>query len=101
MIVQVFNFDETVSYTSGSPAMLYYTNASIPNSLIRWTTESVMEGDNRIFNPEFTNPFPMSLLFSDVGAGRHTLTCFYRNSPAMVLGQTELSVRGTYSKYKV
>ena len=95
MIVQVINFDEPLSYTSESSAVLYYTNASIPDSLIHWTTESVMEGENRIFNPEFTNPFPLSLLFSDVGAGRHTLTCFYRNSPAMVLGRTELSVRGT------
>ena len=98
MLVQVFNFDETVSYTSGSSAVLYYTNASIPDSFIHWTTENVMEGDNRIFNPEFTNPFPLSLLFSDVGAGRHTLTCFYRNSPAMVLGQTDISVRGIYSE---
>ena len=74
--------------------MLYYSDASVPDILIRWTTERVNSGDVAIYSPEYRNLVPLSAVFSNAGAGQHNFTCFYRNSVATVLGSVEVNLKG-------
>ena len=95
-LVQILNFDspsQQINYTVGSTSsLLYYSDAKIPDSSLRWTTETVTDGAQ--YNIEYTNPVLLSTVFSDVGAGVQTFSCFYRMSPVTFVGSLQLAIRG-------
>ena len=76
--------------------MIYYDNADLTvlDSSIRWTTEEVQNADTRIYSPEFENPVSLNSIFNAVGTGSMQLYCFYRMSPAKLLGSIALNIRG-------
>ena len=74
--------------------MLYYSNANIPDISLRWTTDTVTDGADTQYSIEYPNPVLLSRVFSDVGGGVHTLSCFYRMSPVTLLGSLMLIIRG-------
>ncbi|KAI6650359.1 hypothetical protein LOD99_6036 [Oopsacas minuta] len=90
-----FNSTIEIGYTAGSPTMLYYENidSTIADSSIRWTPERVLTSEDRIYSPEFGNPVSLDEVFSVVGSGDFVLRCFYRMSPATVLGGVNLDIR--------
>ena len=92
----ITDFSQPISSVLGSSLLLYHFDASVTDNQIRWTTERVDPEVVKKYDPEFENPVPLSTVFSDVGGGRHDLTCFYRNSPATVLGVIDLSLKGMY-----
>ena len=97
------NFDspsQQVDYTVGSTiSLLYYSDANIPDSSLRWTTETVTNGADKKYSIEYENPVPLSKVFSDVGAGVQTFSCFYRMSPVTLAGSLQLAIRGIYTNY--
>ena len=102
-LVEVMNFDspsQQVDYTVGSTSsLLYYSEANIPDTSLRWTTETVTNGADVQYSIEYTNPVPLSTVFSDVGAGVQTFSCFYRMSPVTLVGSLQLAIRGIYTNY--
>ena len=101
LVVEITNFDspsQQVNYTAGSTnSMLYYSLANIPDSSLRWTTDTVANGTYTQYSIEYPNPVLLSRVFSDVGAGVHTFSCFYRMSPVTLVGSLQLVIRGMYS----
>ena len=101
LVVEITNFDSPsrqVNYTAGSTnSMLYYSHANIPDSSLRWTTDTVTNGADTQYSIEYPNPVLLSRVFSDVGAGVHTFSCFYRMSPVTLLGSLQLVIRGMCS----
>ena len=77
--------------------MLYYSHANIPDSSLRWTTDTVTNGADTQYSIEYPNPVLLSRVFSDVGAGVHTFSCFYRMSPVTLVGSLQLVIRGMCS----
>ena len=74
--------------------MLYYSHANIPDISVRWTTDTVTDGADTQYSIEYPNPVLLSRVFSDVGGGVHTLSCFYRMSPVSLVGSIMLIIRG-------
>ena len=101
LVVEITNFDSPsrqVNYTAGSTnSMLYYSHANIPDSSLRWTTDTVTNGADTQYSIEYPNPVLLSRVFSEVGAGVHTFSCFYRMSPVTLLGSLQLVIRGMCS----
>ena len=103
-VVTIYNFEDNlqlVPFTAGSTAaMLYYSHnnfqANIPDGEIHWTTEVVVDGEERVYSTEYTNPADLNSLFSSVGAGVHILSCFYRMSPVTLLGNIQLELKGNF-----
>ena len=97
-IVQVDNFEDSpqqVDYTVGASAsLLYYSNDVIPDSYIHWTTDTVTNDDTHTYSVEYTNPILLSTVYSDMGAGLHVMSCFYRMSPVNYLGSLDLAIKG-------
>ena len=75
-------------------SVLFYTS-NVPNNSLRWTTDTVSNGDNQQYNFEYTNPVDLSVLFSDSGTGVSRLSC-YRMSPITLLGSLQLTIRGKW-----
>ena len=71
------------------------TRASISDKDILWTTDVVVVGD-KMFNKEYPNPADMNTVFSNVGGGVHTFSCFYRMSPVTLLGSLQLGLKGNF-----
>ena len=98
LLVVIQNFDsptQQVNYTAGdTSSTLYYSQASIPDSSLRWTTDTVTDGADTQYSIEYPNPVLLSRVFSDVGGGVHTLSCFYRMSPVSLVGSLMLIIRG-------
>ena len=92
------NFDspsQQINYAVGSTnSLLYYFDANIPDSSLRWTTETVTNGTDTQYSIEYANPVLLSTVFSDVGAGVQTFSCFYRMSPVTLVGSLQLAIRG-------
>ncbi|KAI6647147.1 Receptor-type tyrosine-protein phosphatase C-like [Oopsacas minuta] len=91
-----FNIPLQVNYTVGSIIdRLYYSNTEIPDTKIRWTTDTVNDGENMEYSIEYPNPVLLIAVFSNVGAGLHTITSFYRMSPVTSLGNLQLAIKDT------
>ena len=92
------NFDspsQQVDFIVGSTiSLLYYSDANIPDSSLRWTTETVTDGTDTQYSIEYANPVLLSTVFSDVGAGVQTFSCFYRMSSVTLVGSLQLAIRG-------
>ena len=92
------NFDspsQQVDYIVGSTnSLLYYSDALIPDSSLRWTTETVTDGTDTQYSIEYANPVLLSTVFSDVGVGVQTFSCFYRMSPVTLVGSLQLAIKG-------
>ena len=76
--------------------MLYYSNPDILDSVIRWTTDIVSNGDTNIYSVEYPNPVNLSEVFANVGAGLQKFSCFYRKSPVTLLGSLQLAIKGIF-----
>ena len=61
---------------------------------IHWTSDVVVEGEEWVYSTEYTNPADLNTVFSNVGAGVHILSCFYRMSPVTLLGKLQLELKG-------
>ena len=86
---------QQVVYIVGTTSsLLYYSDANIPDSSLRWTTDTVINGADIQYSIEYANPVLLSTVFSDVGAGVQTLSCFYRMSPVTLVGSLQLVIRG-------
>ncbi|KAI6658178.1 Macrophage mannose receptor 1 [Oopsacas minuta] len=91
-----FNIPLQVNYTVGSIIdILYYSYTEIPDTKIRWTTDPVNDGENMEYSIEYPNPVLLIAVFSNVGAGLHTITSFYRMSPITSLGSLQLAIKDT------
>ena len=75
-------------------SLLYYSQSNVPDTTLRWTTDTVLNGDNQQYSIEYTNPVDLSVVFSDTGSGVHILSCFYRMSPVNLLGSQQIAIRG-------
>ena len=97
-IVTKSDFETPIAttYTAGGPTILYYSNtdAGIADSTIRWTPDTILLNEDRMYTPEFGNPVSLNEVFNSVGSGDFRLTCFYRMSPTNVLGIVNLDIRG-------
>ena len=84
------------TYTAGAPTILFYNNTdvSITDSTIRWTPDTIVPNEDTEYALEFGNPVNLNEVFYSVGTGNFRLTCFYRMSPARVLGSINLDIRG-------
>ena len=100
LVVEIQNFDsptQQVNYTAGdNSSVLYYSHASIPDISLRWATDTITDGADTQYSIEYPNPVLLSRVFSDVGGGVHTLSCFYRMSPVTLVGSLMLIIRGMY-----
>ena len=91
---------QQVNFTLDSyMSMLYYpssaiTHALISNSDIHWTNVLVQNGEEEVYSLEYPNPADLSIIFSNVGGGIHTLSCYYRMSPVTLLGSLQLALKG-------
>ena len=82
-------------------SLLYYpstaiTEASVSDSDIHWTNDKVQDGEEKVYSPEYPNPADLNTLFSDVGGGVQTFSCFYRMSPVTLLGSLQLALKGKF-----
>ncbi|KAI6661260.1 Macrophage mannose receptor 1-like isoform X3 [Oopsacas minuta] len=94
-VTSLDNPSQQIDYTVGSTtSMLYYSVSDISDSSLRWTTDTISNGDSQEYSNEYTNPIDLSIIFSDVGAGVQTLSCFYRMSPVTLLGSLQIAIRG-------
>ena len=87
-----------------SVSWLYYsssaiTQTSVSDSDIHWTLDTVIDGDDRVYSTEYSNPADLNTVFSNVGGGVHEFSCFYRMSPVTLLGSLQLALKGNL-KYK-
>ena len=85
---------------------LYYpsnavTQASISDSDIHWTNDVVVNGEDRVYSLEYSNPADLKTLFSDVGGGLQTFSCFYRMSPVTLLGSLQLALKGNFENLQI
>ena len=84
-----------IDYTVGSSiSMIYYSNTSLSSSELFWTTNLVVDDDTSGYHFEYRNPVHLGTVFSDVGAGVHTLTCSFYTSLIKVLGGLQVTIRG-------
>ena len=74
--------------------MIYYSNTSVSNSELFWTTNSFVDGNSSGYLYEYRNPVHLDTVFSDIGAGVHTLTCSSYTSLVKVLGSLRVTIRG-------
>ena len=94
-ITSLNNSSQQIDYTVGSTiSVLFYTQSNVPDNSLRWTTDTVSNGDNQQYIVEYTNPVDLSVVFSDTGTGVSRLSCFYRMSPVTLLGSLQITIRG-------
>ena len=77
-------------------SILFYSQSNVPDNSLRWTTDTVSNGDNQQYSVEYTNPVDLRVLLSDTGAGVSRLSCFYRMSPVTLLGSLLIFIRGKW-----
>ena len=103
ILVQIDSLDDPlqqVNFTVDSPvSLLYYPSSAIrQNSVshrdIHWTTDTVIDGEEKSYSSEYSNPADLNTVFSTVGGGVHTFSCFYRMSPVTLLGSLQLVLKG-------
>ena len=92
--LQLVNFTMVSSVSWLYHPSIAVTQASVSDSDIHWTNDIVQNGEDKVYSPEYPNPANLNTLFSDVGAGVHTFSCFYRMSPVTLLGSLQLALRG-------
>ena len=84
-------------------SQLYYPSSaiiqsSVSDSDIQWTNDVVESGDDKVYTLEYPNPVDLNTVFSNVGVGVQTFSCFYRMSPVTLLGSVQLTLRGIVRK---
>ena len=80
---------------------LYYPSSAIAQTSIsdrdiHWTSDIVQDGEDKVYNIEYPNPADLNTIFSNIGGGVHTLSCFYRMSPVTLLGNLQLALKGKF-----
>ena len=91
---------QQVNFTmDSSVSMLYYpstavTQASVSDNDIHWTNEKVQDGEEKLYAIEYPNPADLNAVFSNVGGGVQTFSCFYKMSPVTLLGSLQLALKG-------
>ena len=105
-LVAIDNLDDPfqrVNFTVDSPvSLLYYPSSAIQTSLsdrdINWTTDTFIDGEDKSYSSEYPNPADLNTVFSNVGRGVHTFSCFYRMSPMTLVGSLQLALKGNVWK---
>ena len=93
---------QQVSFTVDSPvSMLYYpssaiTQVSVSDSDIHWTNDVVVNGEDKIYS-QYPNPADLNSVFSKVGGGLQTFSCFYKMSPVTLVGSVQLALKGNFT----
>ena len=90
-----FTVSKPRSYIIGEPLQYYYQDPEIPVTAIRWgkgIKQADVESDH-----EFRNPVSINDVFNRFGSGVIELSCFYRQSPAQIIGDLSLNMKGVYS----
>ena len=102
-MVESFNDPlQQVNFTVNSPmSLLYYpsssiTEASVSDSDIHWTNDVVVSGEDKVYSQEYQNPADLKTVFSKVGGGVQTFSCFYKMSPVTLLGSVQLALKGNF-----
>ena len=75
-------------------SILFYSQSNVQDNSLRWTTDTVSNGDNQQYSVEYTNPVDLRVLLSDNGTGVSILRCFYRMSPVTLLGSLLIFIKG-------
>ena len=101
----VKSFDDPlqqINFTVDSPvSLLYYpsssiTQVSVTDSDIHWTNDVVVSGEDKLYLQEYPNPADLNSVFSNVGGGLQTFSCFYRMSPVALLGTLQIALKGIF-----
>ena len=93
---------QQVNFTVDSPvSMLYYpssaiTQVSVSDSDIHWTNDVVVSGEDKIYSQEYPYPADLNFVFSKVGGGLQTFSCFYKMSPVTLVGSVQLALKGNF-----
>ena len=102
-MVESFNDPlQLVNFTVDSPvSFLYYpsssiAHASVTDSDINWTNNVVVSGEDKVYSQQYPNPADLKTVFSKVGGGLQTFSCFYRMSPVTLLGSVQLALKGNF-----
>ena len=110
ILVQIDSLDDPlqqVNFTVDSPmSMLYYPSSavgqtSVSHRDIHWTTDTAIDGEEKSYSSEYPNPADLNTVFSNVGGGLQTFSCFYRMSPVTLLGSLQLALKGNLWKSKI
>ena len=75
------------------------TQASISDSDIHWTNDVVVDGEDKVYTFEYSNPADLKTVFSNAGGGVHTFSCYYRMSPVTLLGSLQLALKGNFALF--
>ena len=93
---------QQVNFTANSPmSLLYYpsssiTQTSVSDNDIHWTNDVVVSGEDKVYSQEYPNPADLNSVFSNVGGGLQTFSCFYRMSPVTLLGTLQIALKGIF-----
>ena len=90
---EVFMNSEPRSFTIGEPLEYYYRDENIPITAVRW---GIDPSDNEDRDREFYNPVSINDVFNSIGSGAILLSCFYRQSPVTIVGDTSIDMKGVY-----
>ena len=105
VVVRIESLDDPlqqVNFTVDSPAsLLYYPSssiaqASVSDSDIHWTNDVVLNGEDKEYSQVYPNPADLNSVFSNVGGGLQTFSCFYKMSPVTLLGSLQLALKGNF-----
>ena len=102
-MVESFNDPlQQIDFTVDSPvSFLYYpsssiTQVSVSDSDIHWTNDVVVSGEDKVYLQEYPNPADLKTVFSKVGGGIQTFSCFYKMSPVTLVGSVQLALKGNF-----
>ena len=90
-----FTVSKPHSYIIGEPLQYYYQDPEIPITAIRWG-KGIQQGDEEEIDREFLNPVSINDVFNRFGSGAIELICFFRQSPAQIIGSLSLNMKGFY-----
>ena len=82
-------------------SMLYHPSSavgqtSVSHRDIHWTTDTAIDGEEKSYSFEYSNPVDLNTVFSNVGGGVHTFSCFYRMSHVTLLESLQLALKGNF-----
>ena len=90
-----FTDSEPRNYIIGEPLQYYYQDPEIPITAIRWG-KGIKQADEES-DREFRNPVSINDVFNRFGSGVIGLSCFYRQSPAQIIGDLSLNMKGVFN----
>ena len=81
------------NYVIRESLQYYYQDPEILMTAIRWG-KGIQQGDEEESDREFLNPVIINDVFNRFGSGVIELICFYRQSPAQIIGSLSLNMKG-------